>query len=465
MNCTSNSTNKKTSFQNTNLFLHKAHKLLSAYGRSTGTVVCVLDKDYQEFPESYNEIDPQKNMCLFCRKNKAQDMVNKFLDQSIHPCNEMHISSIKESHRGGGTFIYMCDLGFAFWTSPLFFEGSFTGALVGSGFLGIDSRETIAQMYLLGQGSVAEPELRKMIARFPRGNSEKIRALADLLLICAESLSTGKGEYHRALRRRDEYQESISLKIMELKNKSPPGSSGPAYPLDTERALLSCIRKGDIESSRQILDDLLAVLLFSNSDQYKDLQFRAIELAVLVSRTVISPSADTRNLMEINDKFISQLQTANNTEDLAAALHAAVDYYTGRVSSFQGIQHASVIKKGEWYISKNFTRRISLQDIAGASGLSAPYFSAIFKEEVGESVFSYLNRLRVERASELLSTTDFPLGKIAKDSGFDDQSWFSKTFKTYTGMSPHRYRNRNKSSASETENIIFSEKYRSFVNQ
>jgi transcriptional regulator GlxA family with amidase domain len=86
-------------------------------------------------------------------------------------------------------------------------------------------------------------------------------------------------------------------------------------------------------------------------------------------------------------------------------------------------------------------------------------------EEVGESVFSYVNRLRVERASELLSTTDFSLGKIAKDSGFDDQSWFSKTFKTYTGMSPHRYRNRNKSSASETENIIFSEKYRSFVNK
>ncbi|MDR1249956.1 MAG: AraC family transcriptional regulator, partial [Treponema sp.] len=82
----------------------------------------------------------------------------------------------------------------------------------------------------------------------------------------------------------------------------------------------------------------------------------------------------------------------------------------------------------------------SLQEISAAAGLSAPYFSTVFKEEMGENLSSYLNRLRVEKAEHMLTETGLTLNEIASACGFEDQSWFSKIFKSFTGISPGRYR-------------------------
>jgi len=112
----------------------------------------------------------------------------------------------------------------------------------------------------------------------------------------------------------------------------------------------------------------------------------------------------------------------------------------GKIFSFQGIRHASALRKAERYIWENYTRKISLKEIADASGLSAPYFSTVFKNEMGENLSNYLNRLRVEKALMMLGETDSPINKISADCGFEDQSWFSKVFKSYTGISPYEYR-------------------------
>jgi AraC-like DNA-binding protein len=59
---------------------------------------------------------------------------------------------------------------------------------------------------------------------------------------------------------------------------------------------------------------------------------------------------------------------------------------------------------------------------------------------MGENLSSYLNRLRVERTITLLTETGRPLSEIAKLCGFEDQSWFSKIFKSFTGISPGKFR-------------------------
>jgi YesN/AraC family two-component response regulator len=125
---------------------------------------------------------------------------------------------------------------------------------------------------------------------------------------------------------------------------------------------------------------------------------------------------------------------------LTENLHVIVDRMSGKIFSFQGIRHSSALRKAERYIWENYTRKISLQEIADTSGLSAPYFSTIFKEEMGENLSNYLNRLRVEKATTMLAETDLTLNEIASACGFEDQSWFSKIFKSFTGLSPGKYR-------------------------
>jgi AraC-like DNA-binding protein len=185
----------------------------------------------------------------------------------------------------------------------------------------------------------------------------------------------------------------------------------------------------------------MAMMIFSNPDQFKYIQLRVTELVVLFSRVEVNPVKGGSIFMEANSQSLKQVQEAKTIEELADILHTVVDRILNSISSFRGIPHAAALRKAESFILENYTRKISLKEIAAVAGLSPPYFSTIFKEEMGENLSKYLNRLRVEKASRLLLDTDMSLSEIAARCCFEDQSWFSKIFKAFTGISPGKYRN------------------------
>ncbi|MDR2398111.1 MAG: helix-turn-helix domain-containing protein [Spirochaetaceae bacterium] len=420
----------------TDPLLIKAYAMLKVYAQATGTMISVYDRHYLPIPEVFDAIS-DKIICLPCPAyRRCQDVQ----DYTPSPCTDMHIHAIKEAKRFGGSYIYMCEVGFMFWTSPLYGEDRFVGALLGGGLLGLDPQEASAQLYLMGNGEVPLPAIKEKLAVFPQGEAEQIKALSELMLLFAKSLSEGSEHYYETLKRRSKQQSILSAKIKELRVQYPPGTPAPGYPLDKERMLLAALRRGDHETGRKILNELLAILLFANLDQFKYLQFRAIELVVLLSRTNMVPGTTEKVLLETNNQYLKRIQNAQSIEELTDILHAVVEHLGGQIFSFQGLRHASALRKAERYIGEHYTRKISLQEIARVSGLSAPYFSTIFKVEMGENLSSYINRLRVERACHMLVETDISLSEIAGACGFEDQSWFSKIFKTFIGVSPGKYR-------------------------
>jgi YesN/AraC family two-component response regulator len=175
-------------------------------------------------------------------------------------------------------------------------------------------------------------------------------------------------------------------------------------------------------------------------DNFESIRYRAIELMVLLSRAAVSETTCGAPPLETNNLYLQRLQESMSTEELIRNLQLAAERLAEKIFSFRGIRHVSVLRKAERYIWENYTRKISLEEIAKASGLSAPYFSSIFKEEMGENFSVYLNRLRVEKAATLLVETGRSLKEISGLCGFEDQSWFSKIFRSFTGLSPGKYR-------------------------
>jgi AraC-like DNA-binding protein/ligand-binding sensor protein len=420
----------------TDPLLVRAWKALKIYEKATGAVVCVLDQDLLPIKESFTDLMGKKNTCVqYCYKYAVKESgVTQLSDMRFSPCNMLHVKAVKEAHRFGGSHIYICEIGFMFWTSPLYSNGRFAGALVGSGCFGVERKESMEALYAMSRGSVSMEELEERANLFSRCESERIKALAELLLICAEYLSTGDGESGG---------ESAGEADQEAER---PGPSS-AYPLDKERLLLAALRRGDHEARRKILDELLDLLFYANQEPFKYIQFRAIELVVLLSRAAMKPgnplqaaSANDEAMLETNNRYLRCIQEAKNVGELADMLHIIVERMSTQIFSFQGMCHASALRKAERFIWENYTRKISLQEISAAAGLSAPYFSTVFKEEMGENLSSYLNRLRVEKAEHMLTETGLTLNEIASACGFEDQSWFSKIFKSFTGISPGRYR-------------------------
>lgn len=84
-----------------------------------------------------------------------------------------------------------------------------------------------------------------------------------------------------------------------------------------------------------------------------------------------------------------------------------------------------------------------VRDIARSIGLNASYLNAVFKADTGMPISVYITQKRIELAKILMENTSYNVSEIAGMCGFNQLSYFSRTFKKICGISPHYYRNRN----------------------
>ncbi len=107
---------------------------------------------------------------------------------------------------------------------------------------------------------------------------------------------------------------------------------------------------------------------------------------------------------------------------------------TGRKKSLEKIKSILI------YISENYQNPISIEEISAHCYYSKSYFMRFFKENMGMGFIQYLNDFRLEIAAKMLHETDSNIIEIASASGFDNLSYFNRSFKKKYGISPGNYR-------------------------
>ena len=98
------------------------------------------------------------------------------------------------------------------------------------------------------------------------------------------------------------------------------------------------------------------------------------------------------------------------------------------------------IKEAMSYIDFNYSRDVSVEEIADACGLNRSYFGKLFKETLGQSPQQYLIQYRMTKASELLKATRISIAEVGRSVGYENQLHFSRAFKNVFGLSPSQYR-------------------------
>lgn len=103
-------------------------------------------------------------------------------------------------------------------------------------------------------------------------------------------------------------------------------------------------------------------------------------------------------------------------------------------------------EKAKSYIEEHYMQSdLSVDDLCNYLNISATYFSVMFKKEIGMSFVSYLTKVRLEHALELLNNTEDKSYMIAEKVGYTEPNYFSYVFKKQYGVSPSKYRmNREK---------------------
>ena len=93
------------------------------------------------------------------------------------------------------------------------------------------------------------------------------------------------------------------------------------------------------------------------------------------------------------------------------------------------------------FINNNLHNVIDLKRLAAVANISEFHFHRIFKAFIGETLGSYISRLRLERAARILQTSNNTLEIIADRTGYQTAYSLSKAFKKHFGISPSAFRN------------------------
>jgi len=98
------------------------------------------------------------------------------------------------------------------------------------------------------------------------------------------------------------------------------------------------------------------------------------------------------------------------------------------------------IKHIKQYVAKHICENITLDEIANHIHLSPQYCCALFSKQMGQTLFDFIAKQRVDYAKGLIVTSDLTLTEIASNCGFCDYNYFSRVFKNTTGITASKYR-------------------------
>ncbi len=124
-------------------------------------------------------------------------------------------------------------------------------------------------------------------------------------------------------------------------------------------------------------------------------------------------------------------------EGIAVGLIGArypIDTDTEVDAAFQGIAPALRL------LQINYNQTVTTEELAKVSGFSVTHLNRTFRKLLGLSPQQFIQALRIEKSRQLLKTTRLPIGEIALDCGYYDQSHFTRHFRAANGIAPLAYR-------------------------
>ena len=155
------------------------------------------------------------------------------------------------------------------------------------------------------------------------------------------------------------------------------------------------------------------------------------ERELVLIQQLIEAKKSTKPLTELLNSYVKTLllSLANSSRHMLKEKHTKISDKENNLQNFLKI-----------YISHNFERLDSIDEVADYFGYNKIYLSQFFKEKYGVTIKQYIMNLRLEKAKDLLLATTLQINEIAKVCGYEDEKYFSRIFRKRYGVSPRDFR-------------------------
>jgi len=404
----------------------KLDEMLTAFQALTELTVQVID-------EKGNIVISKGEITPFCREFR------KHLKPE-DSCAKVHTEAAKKAISVGETYIFSCHAGLNHIVFPLMNKNTFLGSVLAGPFLMMlpDSTlmDEISHRYNLGTSDLLN--LYDLSGSVPVISPSKVTQISKLLFYllvnlisdCREQFITNQGKLLQ--------QSKISESIQNYKlDGAVPEKK---YPYEKEKQLISMVKLGDQASARSILNDLLGYVLFEEGNAIENIKSRSVELCSLLSRAAIEGGAPTDRILILNNEYLKKLSELKDIDSICYKLQEVVEVFTDSMFSRKDNANSDAVKRAVTYMSRHYAENITLEQVSEIVHLNPSYFSTLFRQVTGSTFKDHLNMIRIEESKHLLANTDYSIINIAISCGFGDQSYFSKVFRKYTGLTPKQYR-------------------------
>lgn len=240
--------------------------------------------------------------------------------------------------------------------------------------------------------------------------------------------------------------------IVYIKNGGAEQHIGSHYSKYTNGVLLligpniphSNLGNYDFEDNIAVVIQMSPEFLENKVTGFNELKF--INDLLIRSKQGISFGQEVKNKLSESLEKLDKLESFERLLQLIQILKELTltsDYILLNAGSIN-INHHSVdynrINQINQFVSKNYQRKIQLEEIAGITGLTESSFSRFFKKLTGKTFVTFLNEYRIQKACLLLTDKTNTISEIMHKTGFSEAANFTRVFKRYTSFTPREFR-------------------------
>lgn len=317
-------------------------------------------------------------------------------------CRECRENIVSEALRTGKVCVDACHEGYILWGLPFAVGGKTKGGFIVIG---------------------GEHDLKSEKDQFSRACKELYRMMHEheLLPESHQDIVPDLDEIHRFVHRKSFGRLSETFEI----NGKP---------------LIDCLQTADFNDAANHLARIRASLKDASEVPLDLVRGLLGDLVFSARRQFVAGGMDEYACYAEAGTLIQEISRARTVEQIEGVLEAFFERFVILSHQRPKDPDDQLIEKATTYLEEHIRDELTRESVAKAVGISPSHFSRLIREKKGRTFTDLLNQYRIERACKLLVRSSHTLARIASDTGFCDQSYFSKVFRRYKDMTPAKYR-------------------------
>lgn len=209
------------------------------------------------------------------------------------------------------------------------------------------------------------------------------------------------------------------------------------------------LKRGRFDATwQQLKDHVIALTGCYAMDVF---EYKSFLSNVIFNITVLlgNMNYDVKKLDQVKYAYFNGISQSRHAQEAAETLFAFIAEAENAIGVSLQPSGGGNMKKLLEYIEQHYDQPLSLKDMANHFHFNPSYLSSYFTSHNKEGFVEYLNKIRTDKAAELLRKDEDSISEISGKVGYSDHSYFCKVFKKMTGLSPSQYRRQHLNAGKE----------------